>query len=306
MPDDSADALARTAASSDPGDPQSSAALSRASSTKPMTQSVGSRDRPSVVVIVVAGLAVLFLALPLIGLFGRVSWGNLWSDLSSHQALEATRLSLLCSIGSALCCVILGLPLGWVLARVSFPGRSLVRGLVMIPLVLPPVVGGVALLSAFSRQAAVGRFLDQYLGVQLTFSTAGAAMAGTFVALPFFVISAEAGLRAVDGHLEDAAASLGAGRLTVARRVTLPASAPAITAGIALAWARALGEFGATITFAGNIEGRTQTLPLAIYQQLDTNPGAALAMSLVLLVVSFAVIVGLREHWLGGLSRRNR
>lgn len=264
------------------------------------------RRRPSVAVIAVAVPAVLFLLLPLVGLLGRVSWGSLWSDLTSPQVIEATRLSLICSIGSALCCVVLGLPLAWVLAKVSFPGRSIVRGLVMIPLVLPPVVGGVALLSAFSTRTPIGRFLDQYLGLQLTFSTAGAVMAGTFVALPFFVISAEAGLRAVDHHLEDAALSLGVGSVDVARRVTLPAAAPAIVAGIALAWARALGEFGATITFAGNIEGRTQTLPLAIYQRLDTDPAGALAISVVLLVVSFVVIVGLREHWLGGIRERNR
>lgn len=280
--------------------------VGRSDDAVPSDDAGRSRRRPSVVVIVIAVVAVLFLALPLVGLLGRVSWGTLWADLTSHQSLEATRLSLVCSIGSAVCCVILGLPLAWVLAKVPFPGRSLVRGLVMIPLVLPPVVGGVALLSAFSRRAPIGRFLEQYLGMQLTFSTTGAVMAGTFVALPFFVISAETGLRAVDGHLEDAAASLGAGPFTVARRVTLPAAAPAIAAGIGLAWARALGEFGATITFAGNIEGRTQTLPLAIYQQLDTNPGAALAMSLVLLIVSFVVIIGLREHWLGGLVARNR
>lgn len=262
------------------------------------------RTRQPVAVIVVAAVAVLFLALPLVGLLTRVSWGTLWSDLGSRQVLDATRLSLVSSIGATLCCVLLGLPLAWLLAKVSFPGRSLVRGLVLVPLVLPPVVGGVALLNAFSVNTPIGRFLDSVFGIQLTFSTVGAVMAATFVSMPFFVISAEAGLRAVETHLEDAAASLGAGPFTVARRVTLPAAGPAIAAGAALAWARALGEFGATITFAGNIEGRTQTLPLAIYLQLDTHPEAAIAMSLVLLVVSFGVIVALRDHWLGGLGLR--
>ncbi|MEZ5135468.1 MAG: molybdate ABC transporter permease subunit [Acidimicrobiales bacterium] len=177
----------------------------------------------------------------------------------------------MCSTSAMVLSVLLGLPLAWTLARVTFPGRALVRGLVLLPLVLPPVVGGVALLSAFSRPGTVGSVLYDQLGVQLTFSTAGAVLAETFVALPFFVITVEAGLRAMDPRVEGVAATLGARRWTTFRQVTLPLVAPAIVAGAVLAWARALGEFEATITFASSIEGRTQTLPLAVYLQLTSS-----------------------------------
>ena len=169
----------------------------------------------------------------------------------------------------------------------------------LLPLVLPPVVGGVALLSAFSRRGILGEHLYDWFGLQLTFTTAGAILAETFVALPFFVITVEAGLRSMDRRYEDVASSLGADRWTVFRRVTLPLVAPSLVAGAVLSWARALGEFGATITFAGNIIGRTQTLPLAVYLQLESDPDTAIALSLVLLVVSLTVIVSLRDRWLG-------
>ncbi|MGB6058976.1 MAG: ABC transporter permease [Microthrixaceae bacterium] len=256
--------------------------------------------RPPLFVLVVAGVAVAFFALPLAGLIGRVSWSTLVGDLGTPEATSALRLSLICSVCAAVLSVVFGLPLAWVLARVPFRGRSLVRGLVLLPLVLPPVVGGVALLSAFSRRGIIGEPLYDVFGLQLTFTTAGAVLAETFVSLPFFVITVEAGLRAMDRRYEEAAATLGASPTTVFRRVTFPMVAPAVIAGAVLAWARALGEFGATITFAGNIIGRTQTLPLAVYLQLDTNPDVAVALSLVLLVVSLSVIVLLRERWLGG------
>jgi molybdate transport system permease protein len=190
------------------------------------------------------------------------------------------------------------MPLAWILARVTFPGRALVRGLVLLPLVLPPVVGGVALLAAFSRRGLLGSHLYDWFGIQLTFTTAGAILAETFVALPFFVITVEAGLRSMDRRYEDVASTLGAGRLTVFRRVTLPLIVPSVIAGAVLSWARALGEFGATITFAGNIVGKTQTLPLAVYLALEGDPNLAIALSLVLLVVSLVVIVALRDRWL--------
>ena len=194
-----------------------------------------------------------------------------------------------------------GVPLAWVLARTRFPGRSLVRALVLLPMVLPPVVGGVALLFTFQRNGGlVGEWLYDWFGLQFTFTTAGAVLAETFVAMPFLVITVEAGLRSMDQRYEDAAASLGAGRWTVFRRVTLPLIAPALFAGAALAWARALGEFGATITFAGNIQGRTQTMPLAVYLLLETDQGVAIALSLVLLAVSIVVLVALRDRWFGG------
>ena len=230
----------------------------------------------------------------------RTSWSTLLRDITRPESLEALRLSLICSLGATALSVLFGMPLAWVLARVPFRGRALVRGLVLLPLVLPPVVGGVALLSAFSRRGLVGQSLHDWFGVQLTFSTAGAILAETFVALPFFVLTVEAGLRSMDRRYEDAAVSLGASPVVVFRRVTLPLVLPTVVAGAVLAWARALGEFGATITFAGNIVGRTQTLPLAVYLQLESNPDTAVALSLVLMVVSLAVVVSLRDRWLGG------
>jgi molybdate transport system permease protein len=256
------------------------------------------RRRPPVLVVAVAAATVALFALPLLGLVQRVSWSTLGADLASDPARHALRLSLVCSLAATAASVLLGLPLAWVLARLRFPGRPLVRGLVLLPLVLPPVVGGVALLGAFSRRGIVGARLYDWFGIQLTFTTAGAVLAETFVALPFFVITVEAALRSMDVRYEDVAATLGAGRWTAFRRVTLPLIAPSVVAGAVLAWARALGEFGATITFAGNIEGRTQTLPLAVYLLLESAPDTAVALSLVLLGVSLVVIVALRDRWL--------
>lgn len=251
-------------------------------------------NRPAVAL---ASAAALFFVLPLAGLLGRVSWGTLGADLSSGAARDGLWLSLVCSVGATVLSVIGGLPLAWVLARMRFPGRSLLRGLALLPLVLPPVVGGVALLSAFARRGFVGARLYDWFGVQLTFTTAGAMLAETFVAMPFFVLAAEAGFRSIDTRYEDAAVSLGARPFTVFRRVTFPMVAPSLAAGAVLAWARALGEFGATITFAGNIAGRTQTLPLAVYLQLESHPDVAIALSLVLVVVSLGVIVAMRDRW---------
>ena len=255
------------------------------------------RRRPPLVVVVSAAVAVAFFAIPLLGILQRADWSTLWDDLTTPEALAALRLSIVCSLAAAGLSVLFGTPLAWVLARTEVPGRPLIRGLVLLPMVLPPVVGGVALLSAFSLRSPLGGWLDDTFGIQLTFSTAGAIMAETFVAMPFFVITVEAALRGTDQRFEDAAASLGASRATVFRRVTVPLIGPALAAGAVLAWARALGEFGATITFAGNIEGRTQTLPLAVYLRLETDQDAAIALSLVLLVVSLVVLVSLRDRW---------
>jgi molybdate transport system permease protein len=245
---------------------------------------------------------VVFFALPLVGLLRRVPWSSLWDDLHEPAARDAVRLSIECSLWSTFFSVLFGVPLAYVLARSRFPGRSLVRALVVLPMVLPPVVGGVALLFAFQRtNGLVGGLIHDWLGFQFTFSKWGVVLAETFVAMPFLVITAEAGFRSMDRRYEDAAASLGAGRWTVFRRVTVPMVAPALVAGAALAWARALGEFGATITFAGNIQGRTQTTPLAVYLLLESNQGVAIALSLVLLAVSIVVLVSLRDHWFGGL-----
>ena len=249
--------------------------------------------------IALGSLAALFFLLPLLGLIARTPWSSAWQELAAPQTLDALRLSLVCSLGATAASLVLGLPLAWVNARLRYPGRDLVRALTTLPMVLPPVVGGVALLLAFGRRGIAGRLLDQGFGVHLPFTTAGAIMAEAFVAMPFLVISVEAGLRSMDVRYEEAARTLGAGRWLLLRRVTLPLIAPSLFAGAMLCWARALGEFGATITFAGNFPGTTQTMPLAVYVELETRPEAAIVLSLLMLAVSLGVLVTLRERWLG-------
>jgi molybdate transport system permease protein len=246
-----------------------------------------------------AVLAVLFLVLPVIGLVVRAPWGTIGTELTQPESLEALRLSLVCASLATLLCLVLGVPLAWVLARGDVPGRSLLRALVTVPLVLPPVVGGIALFTALGRRGIVGRWLDEWFGISLPFTTAAVVVAEAFVALPFLVIAVEGSLRAADQRLEEAAATLGAGRWYVLRRVTLPLVAPGLAAGTVLCWARALGEFGATITFAGTFPGTTRTMPVEVYLALQRDPSAAIALSLVLLVVSLVVLAGLRERWLG-------
>lgn len=254
--------------------------------------------RPPPAVVPIAGLAVVFFALPLLGLLLRVPWSDLGSHLGAPAVRQALWLSIVCSLWATALCLVAGIPLAWVLARVEFPGKALVRGLATLPMVLPPVVGGVALLFAFGRRGLVGRWLHEAFGVQLPFSTAGVVLAETFVAMPFLVVTAEAGLRSLDQRFEEAAATLGAGRWTAFRRVTLPLVAPSILAGTVLAWARALGEFGATITFAGSFEDTTRTMPLAVFLALEeSDPQAAVVLSLVLLAVSLTVLVALRGRW---------
>jgi molybdate transport system permease protein len=244
--------------------------------------------------------ALALVLLPLVGLALRTPWSSIGSDLGQHDALLALRLSLECSLGALGLSAVLGLPLAWVLARYRFPGRSLARALVTLPMVLPPVVGGIALLYAFGRRGFAGRWLYSLTGWRLPFTAAGAIVAEAFVAMPFLVVTAEAAFRSVDRRAEEAAATLGASPAYRFRRVTLPTVAPALAAGAALCWARALGEFGATITFAGNFPGTTQTMPLAIYVHIESgSDGIALALSLVLLAVSLIVLVGLRDRWLG-------
>jgi len=245
-------------------------------------------------------IAVLFLVLPLIGLIIRAPWGNLWSILRNSDTSQALRLSLWTSTAAAAVSLIIGVPLAWVLARTDFPGLRLLRALVTLPLVLPPVVGGVALLLAFGRRGFIGRYLDQWFGITIPFSPTAVIMAETFVAMPFLVVTVEGALRSADRGFEEAAATLGARRMTVFRRITVPMVAPSLGAGAVLCWARALGEFGATITFAGSFPGRTQTMPIAVYYALETDPDAAILLSLVLLVVSVVVLVTLRDKWLRG------
>jgi molybdate transport system permease protein len=246
-----------------------------------------------------AAVAALFFLVPLAGLIQRAPWSGLGRDLGDPDVREALRLSLVCSVAATALSVLFGVPLAWVLARGTFPGQRLLRALTTLPMVLPPVVGGVALLLAFGRNGLAGQWLDQWFGIRLPFTTAGAVLAEAFVAMPFLVLTAEAGFRSADRRLEEAARTLGGRPWTVFRRVTLPLVAPALGAGAVLCWARALGEFGATITFAGNFPGETQTTPLKVYLLLESRPDAAIVLSLVLLAVSLAVLVGLRQRWLG-------
>ncbi|MFD8376749.1 ABC transporter permease, partial [Streptomyces sp. NPDC059688] len=243
-------------------------------------------------------IALVFLLLPLLALLLRAPWRSLPEQLTSPEVWQALQLSLITATAATAVSLVLGVPLAWLLARTEFPGRGLVRALVTLPLVLPPVVGGVALLLALGRNGVVGQWLDSWFGITLPFTTAGVVIAEAFVAMPFLVISVEGTLRAADPRYEEAATTLGASRFTAFRRVTLPLIAPGVAAGSVLAWARALGEFGATITFAGNFPGRTQTMPLAVYLALQNDPEAAIALSLVLLAVSIAVLAGLRDRWM--------
>lgn len=240
-----------------------------------------------------AALALLLVLLPLGALLGGTPWSRLPSLLGTQGVRQALLLSLRCSLGATLLALLLGVPLAWVLARSAVPGRRLLRGLVTVPLVLPPVVGGVALLLAFGRRGLIGPLLVE-AGAVPAFTPWGVVLAEAFVALPFLVLTVEGALLGLDRGREDVAATLGARPLRAFLTVTLPAVAPSVAAGAALAGARALGEFGATITFAGSLPGRTQTVPLAVYSLLEDDPPAAYALSAVLLLVSVTLVIGLR------------
>jgi len=251
----------------------------------------GTGNQPPFPAVLVGGLGlVLFVVLPLAGLLWRAPWRDVGTVLGDDNAQQALRLSLVCSLSATALSVLFGLPIAWLIARRDFFGRGVVRALAMLPLVLPPVVGGVALFYAFGRRGFIGQWLDRGFDIQLAFTVWAAIIAETFVAMPFFVITVEGALRGLDTRYEDAAATYGAGRWTVMRRVTLPMIGPSILAGMALTWARALGEFGATIMFAGNLPGKTQTLPLAIYLAFENGEPAGIVLSLVLLAVSLVVL----------------
>ena len=258
------------------------------------------RERPPLVAVGAGSVAALFFVLPLAGLLWRAPWSSVISDLAEPDVRKALRLSMEASLSAMVLCLVFGLPLAWLLARTGFPGRRLLRALTVLPMVVPPVVGGIALLYAFGRRGIVGQYLDEWFGIRFAFTTKGVILAEAFVAMPFLVVTAEAAFRSLDRSFEDAARTLGASRWTVFRRVTMPLAGPALGAGAVLCWARALGEFGATITFAGNFPGTTQTMPLAVYLSLESSrPETAIVLSLVLLLVSLAVLVGLRDRWLG-------
>ncbi len=247
----------------------------------------------------VAGVGLVVLALPIVALATRVPWSDAGGVLSRPATQEALRLSLLTSLAAAALAVLLGLPLAWLLARSTVPGQRALRAVATLPLVLPPVVAGVALLAAFGPRSPAGAWLEETLGLRLAFSTHGVVLAQLFVALPFVVVTLEAALRLLGGRYEEAAATLGAGRWDAFRTVTLPLMGPSLAAGASLAWARALGEFGATITFAGERLGGTETLPASIYMALEADAGAAAVLSALLVAVAVVVLVALRGRWLG-------
>jgi molybdate transport system permease protein len=257
----------------------------------------GTADRVPLLLALPAYAGLLFLLLPLAGLIIRAPWADAAEVLKTRSALLALRLSLITATTAALITLVLGVPLAWLLARPTLPGARVLRALVTVPLVLPPVVGGVALFALLGRSGLLGRPLYAVTGFSFPFTPYAVVLAQVFVALPFLVLAVEGALRAADRRYEEAAASLGANPLRVFSRVTLPLVAPGIAAGTVLAWARALGEFGATITFAGSFPGTTRTMPLEIYLALETDSGAALLLSVLLLGASIFVLVLLRDRW---------
>lgn len=255
--------------------------------------------RPPAAWWVLGGLGALLFSLPLVGLLVRTPWSRLPDLLTSDVVVDALRLSAVSSLCATVLSALLGIPLAWLLARGEFPGKGLLRGIVTLPLVLPPVVGGAALLFALGRRGLVGAPLAEATGLVLPFSLGGVILATTFVSMPFLVIAVEGALRNLDPRYEEAASTLGAGPWAVIRRVTLPLISSSLASGLVLTWARAFGEFGATITFAGNLQGRTQTLPLAVFVALESDRDTAVAISLLMVAVALGVLLLLRNHWWG-------
>lgn len=241
---------------------------------------------------------MLFFLAPFAGLLIRIPWSDLVEIVTDRDVRRALWLSLRTSTVAAIVSALFGIPLAWVLARTRVRGRSMIRALVTLSMVLPPVVGGVVLLFSFGRRGLFGQYLDDWFGIRLPFTTAGVVIAQIFVAMPFLVLTVESAFRQLDPRFEDAARTLGASPWFTMRHVSLPAVRSALLAGFVLAWARALGEFGATITFAGNLAGTTRTMPLATYLALETEPSTALVLSLMMITVSFTVIIGMRDRWL--------
>ena len=266
------------------------------------------RTRPPALVLVPALLGIAFLVLPTLGLLIRAPWsglGHIYSHADSADGVDvsaALALSVQTSLEATVLSVLFGVPLAWVLARVRLPGMAVVRAAVTMPLVLPPVVGGVALFLALGRRGYVGRYLDEWFGVQLPFSTYGVVIAQTFVAMPFLVVTLEGAFRSTERGFEEAAATLGASRTRIFTHVTVPLALPSLLAGAVLCWARALGEFGATVLFGGNVIDRTQTGPTAVLTAFTNNLGDAVALSLPLMLVAVVVLGALRDRWLRPLA----
>ena len=250
-------------------------------------------------IILIASIAVAFFLSPFIGLLWRTPWSKFTDIVTRREIRDALWLSVQTSLITSIVCFVFGVPLAWLLARVDFRGRRFIRALMTLSMVLPPVIGGIALLFTFGRRGLIGQYLDSWFGIRLPFTTTAVVMAQCFVAMPFLVLTVEAALRQLDTRFEDVARTLGGSRWYVFRRVTLPSIKPSLFAGLVLAWARALGEFGATITFAGNLPGTTQTMPLATYAALDSNPESALILSLLMIAIAFTILIALRDRWLG-------
>ncbi len=246
--------------------------------------------------LLLASIGAAVFLVPLVALIVRAPWSRAASIVSDPAIFTALRLSLICSLSATAIAFFFGVPLAWVQARLDFPGRTLLRSITTLPVVLPPVVGGLALLLALGRNGIVGRYLYEWFQVRLPFTTTGTIIAETFVSMPFLVLAMEGAFSSIDVGLEEAAATLGASRFTIIRRITLPLIRPALLASGVLCWARALGEFGATITFAGNLPGKTQTIPLSVYQAFETNPESAIVLSLILVLISLTILVTLRRY----------
>ena len=258
-------------------------------------------QRPSWWVVALAALGLAFLALPVVALLLRaLETGALASALAGRAVLDALVLSLTSTAASLTVVVVLGTPLAFVLARSQFRGKALAEALVDLPIVMPPSVAGLALLFAFGRNGVAGGALE-VAGITLPFTTLAVVVAQVFVASPFYIRAARSGFRAVEPEVEEAARVDGASENTILGRVTMPLAAPAIGAGLVLAWARALGEFGATILFAGNIEGRTQTLPLLVYSEFQEGIDSAIAAATILVLAALGVLLAVRVmRWPGG------
>jgi len=260
-------------------------------------------SRIPVLVWLLATVAMSLFFVPLLSLVIRAPWSDLGRTLSSSVVRDALKLSLMCSIAATILCVVIGVPCAWVLAYSALPGKSTFRALCTLSMVLPPVVSGVALISALGRRGVVGQFLFSWWGIQIPFTIVAVVIAETFVALPFLILTVDAALRQLDPVFDESAHVHGATSWYSFRRVILPSIRPAVISGVVLAWARALGEFGATITFAGNLQGRTQTVPSAVFLALERNRGEAIMLSLILVAVSFIVLVLLRDRWITAVTR---
>lgn len=246
-----------------------------------------------IILSLITGLFLLFIIIPLVALFFRAAPAGVWAALQQPDVIQALQISLFTTTCSALLIIITGLPVAYLLARKHFPGKAIIETLVSLPTVLPPVVAGLALLLAFGRMGLLGSYL-YLVGISIPFTTAAVVLAQIFVAAPFFINSAKAGFMQLDPRYEQAAYTLRASPWYTFWHITIPLMRPALLAGLGQAWARALGEFGATITFAGSFPGTTQTLPIAVYLASETDIEKAIAIAVVLLITSFTLLLMLK------------